>query len=110
MLYMWTNEGTLTFLDGGKISGTIKGGRSTKEFTFSGAHDEPPAGRPIKWGAHVDRWKGKWRGINERTESAAQKARTGLWSRNTGYKERPAQSDTTSDDDSEDPELSDDGY
>ncbi|VDB97888.1 unnamed protein product [Peniophora sp. CBMAI 1063] len=84
MLHSWSNEGTLTFLENGKIRGTFKKAASKRELTFSGVRDEQSGSRPIKWALHVSRWKEEWRGINERADSAAKKAQHGLWSRNAG--------------------------
>ncbi|KZV67836.1 hypothetical protein PENSPDRAFT_736309 [Peniophora sp. CONT] len=102
MFYISSCKGTLTFLENGRIRGTIKGG-TAKKYAFTGTHDGQSTDRYNDRGFNVERWKCQWRGINEGTESAAQYAQMGFWSggKSDVYQERPAESDTTSDDDGE---------
>lgn len=95
MTYGPKNEGTLTFLGDGKISGNIEGA-FLGNVVFSGKKDPEYAGRPIVWSMNVKKsWKGQWRGINERAYSAANASRWGGWNSDRDFKERGADSDTT---------------
>jgi len=62
---------SLTFLGNGKLRGTMSGG-FMEPFTFTGVQ-EPR--KNVNSAKQVKEWKGRWRGINDRSYEAAQVGR-----------------------------------
>ncbi|KZV67835.1 hypothetical protein PENSPDRAFT_653754 [Peniophora sp. CONT] len=90
---MYYDEGTMTFLGGGRICGTMECGFFSEECAFSGVQDQTTAARRPVSPKVLAKWKKEFRRINDISISME-----GKWKHFEGggdYEEDPAASDTS---------------
>lgn len=86
------NKGTITFLEGGKIRGTISGDLLGKNREFA---DVQIDSKVTVWTKEVRSWKREYRAINERAHYVSGLTRWGGWASEEGCTDDPVGSDTT---------------
>lgn len=91
MTFTEENTGTITFLGGGKLRGTISGSFLGDDVVFTGQMVDTPN---TVWVMSVPRWKAKYRRINFAAHERAAVARWGKWVADRDDADPPEDSDS----------------